>query len=219
MGNDDGSVFSRIDAVMEELLTLVDAERLRVTHEDYAPRPDPEQIRAIEAVHGPLPPGLADIYASVGSIHIEWEERVPEPNDGRPRVRGRLQVPTLARMYGDWKESLWFDSSPPDAPGRSLRPLDQFTPEWWAVLRPGDPQVFLHEAGITDYLYPTGLDVRQWLELTLEARFYDGWLFACVDIRGRPASVPLAEMARETSALFPQIDLSRFRPPSARPRS
>jgi hypothetical protein len=210
------TVYERIDAALQELFEHVDAGRLTILREDYAPRPEAEQVRAIESAHGPLPPGLAAIYASVGSIDIEWEAPLAEPDGDHTKVRGAIRVPTLERMFGDWKDSLWFDSSPPDAVGRSLRPLDRFTPEWWAVLRPGDPQVFLHEAGIESELHATGLDVARWLDLSIEARFYDGWLFACVDRPGRPASAALADMARDTRTLFPGIDLSAFTPPSAR---
>lgn len=207
------SVMARIDLVMAELNPLADVGRINFTDEDYARAPSRETVAAIEKLHGPLPPGLAEIYASVGSIKIVWEMPRVLPNGNSAPIRGAINVPPIEKMFGDWKDSLWIDSSPPDAIGRSLRPLDIFTAEWWAVMRPRDPLVYLIEAGIDDELRPTGLTVSEWFDRTLAARFYDGWLFCCTE-GAHPDHAK--NMADDLLPLFPQIDLSLFTPPSAR---
>lgn len=189
---------ARIDGLMMKLYELQDAERLQVLTENLQPKPNAELVREADERIG-LPPLLRAIYAEFDGLEIEWEAS---------GARGRLKIPSVERWMADWQDSLWFEGEPSELPARQLRPLDQFSPEWWAVTRAGEDAVYLHEAGVRD-LHPTGLTTTEWFELALGARFFDGWLFAfATHLTG--AKEMEAALARDLTPLFPEFDAAPY---------
>lgn len=138
---------------------------------------EPGEIARWQAVAGPAwPDGMSELYAAVSSMDVEYTV------DGGSS--GGVHIPPLADVwdYAALEDELWFDFLEEGHPFHSIRPIDRFVSEAYAVLYPvppdapaaGPAEVAYHYCG--EALVPTGLGYREWLELLFRSRGVAYWL-------------------------------------------
>ncbi|MER8043592.1 hypothetical protein [Streptomyces sp. NPDC094032] len=196
------SIHGRLQALASELSEDPAIRVLEYSLTEPASSHDLEQ--GAETASEGLPQGLVDLYAEVGSFHLEWEHiKVPD-------VRGAINILPLAEVLGDWQGVTWFQG---DEEFRPVLPFDKFTSEACAALIRGAdghilPTVAYHYFG--EELHHTDYSVEEYLDRLINARGYWYWQTTlCSDLT---ASTTASDFHRNMPLLFSDYDSSLFQP-------
>lgn len=201
----------RLEAMVAALETHPDVEV-----EEAVLRPpasEEELATATRLAAGRLPAGVEEVYRELGGMDLAWRHDVEEIAHGDQRDCGYVHLLPLERVFGDWRDAVWFDSFPGGERFRPVRPFDLFQPETCACFlqqagaAPGD-RVAVHHLG--EGLVKTGHDFAAYLERLLVSRGCWGWLQT---LAAATADDDEAEACRRrVSVLFPDADVDLLRP-------
>lgn len=163
--------------------------------------------------NGPLPDGLEDFCSALNGFTVAWRHIHPAIAKGDDRDTGSINLLPIERIFADWHGTTWFDAVPGSDRFRNVKPFDLFQPEACIAFlqEPGEPpsnHVAYHYFG--ESLTPTGYGFPAYLERLLASRGTWGWQQTLLlEMTDSDA----AEHCRKTIAtLFPEVDLSLFRP-------
>jgi hypothetical protein len=200
----------------------------------FGPPATPSALaEAAERAGGALPEGMEALYSLADGFSLAWQldaqaiyaagdpalvaafgEELEAVAAGRRDPFGLIELLPLSRVFGDWKDVVWFDFDGDDT-YRRVKPFDFFVAEACAALYPvpGEaPGVYFHSRAAT----PTGYSFAEYIELLSMSRGFWYWqksLLGWVH--------PEAPFFRAMPRLFPGFEPERFRrrvdaPPLAR---
>lgn len=172
-----------------------------------------ELAAATRLAAGRLPAGVEEVYRELGGIELAWRHDVAELRTGDQRDRGYVHLLPPGRVFGDWKDVVWFDSFPGGERFRHVKPFDLFQPETCACFlqdeggAPGD-RVAVHHLG--ESLVETGHTFTAYLERLLVSRGCWGWLQT---LAAATTDDDEAEACRHrVSVLFPDAEVGLLQP-------
>jgi len=137
---------------------------------------------------------------------VTWESE-----DGTDR--GAIALLPVERIFGNWKEAIWFDDFPGGDRFRPVKPFDFFQPEACAAFyqkpeESAQDEVYFHVVG--EELCATGYTFPEYIERMLACRGYLYWqLTLCAETQSNPE---VAGLRKRLPALFPDFPADIFRP-------
>jgi hypothetical protein len=192
---------------VKQIRTMVAAlERAKIKIEQLtiSPPASAATIRAIADKHG-LSRSVLDVWSQADGIVLEWNTR---------GTRGQIELLPLDRIFGSWKDTVWFANTPAKNKLRKLHPIDTFAPEACAAIfldGASDPTVHYHYYG--EDTVSLGVDIADYLELLLATRGLLYWQLALAETLDPTVESKTATQARAKLAkLFPDVDLAKRRP-------
>lgn len=194
----------RVKAMIQE---LTQTAGLRVHRAEVGP---PASVAALSTARNyagyRLPAGVAEFYGELNGLEVAWESE-----DGKDR--GAIALLPVERIFGNWKEAIWFDDFPGGDRFRPVKPFDFFQPEACAAFyqKSGDSAqetVYFHVVG--EELCATGYTFPEYIERMLACRGYLYWsLTLCSETQANPE---VAAFRARIPRLFPDCPLELFRP-------
>jgi len=188
---------------------------LAVSMAELGPPTPPTVIEAARKTAGAAwPEGMADLYAAVGSVDLEWKA-----SEGG--LHGAIHIPPIAQVwdYEALEDELWFDWLEPEHPFHRIRPLDRFVPEAYAVLFPvpGPAPATVHYHYCGESLVSTGLTFSAWLEALFGARGVAYWVQIFTGPRLKRPRAWVEEGHDAMARLFPDFTPHELSPAKLRP--
>ena len=178
------------------------------------PVPEYELASFRHQAGGQLSEGLEAFWREVSYVDIAWSCPNPIPEAQEETLTGSVHLLAPSKVFGPWRDIIWFDFVEEEHPYRALRPLDFFVPEACAALYPipGEHEIAYHVCG--EELHPTGLSFAQWFERMMMARGCWYWIEACcVDGQGSPQTEQFLEAMPR---LFDDFEAELFKPLTTR---
>jgi uncharacterized protein (TIGR02996 family) len=196
----------RFERLVEELRARPEIE---VQKAELGPPTAPDELARWRQVAGAAwPDGMTELYSELSRVRVSFRAE-GGPEEG---THGTIALPALQTVwdYPRLQGLLWFDFLEQDHPFRSIRPIDMFVDEAYAVLYPvppdgsasGPAEVAYHYCG--EQLTATGLSYREWLELLMRARGVHYWLKLTLAPATRRTWVE--EGVGRMAELFPDFD-------------
>lgn len=193
---------------VEEMLSgLKRTPGIRMLRAEVAPPASTDALSTARNYAGyRVPPGVAEFYGELNGLSVEWESV-----DGQDR--GVIALLPVERIFGNWKDAIWFDDFPGGDRFRNAKPFDFFQPEACAAFcqEPGDSAqegVYFHVVG--EELYATGYTFPQYIERMLVSRGYLYWqLTLCAETQTSPE---VATFHTRMAHLFSDFSSDLFRP-------
>src|ERR1051326_2439329 len=93
------------------------------------PAADAEIEQARRLAGGSLPAGVEDFYREMNGFGLQWEHTVEPIKQRTDADRGFINLLPVARVFGDWEGSTWFEGFEGGDKYKPVKPLDQFVPE------------------------------------------------------------------------------------------
>jgi len=153
-----------------------------------------------------LPEGVAEFYGEMNGLEVAWESE-----DGKDR--GAIALLPVERIFGHWKDSIWFDDFPGGDRFRAVKPFDFFQPEGCAAFlqtaeRMPDEKVYFHAVG--EEICAMGCTFPGYIERMLACRGYLYWqLTLCFETQ---SNSEVATFRARVPHLFSDFRAELFRP-------
>jgi hypothetical protein len=165
--------------------------------------------QARQLAGGRFPAGVEAFYRELNGFELEWQLKDAAGSAGA----GFVNILPIQRVFGDWKDTTWFDSVPASERFRPVQPFDLFQPEACACFckaadAPAGDDVYFHFFG--EDLSQALCTFPEYLERLLVSRGYSYWIRALL-----PGSKDDLEVAAFLSAMpliFPDFKPDLFRP-------
>ncbi len=199
---------------IEDLIHALEARPdLAVDHAELgAPATEQEIATARTYAAYRLPRGVEEFYREVNGFHLKWEFQGSVPH-GQERDRGALHLLPVERIFGSWKDVIWFDDFAGGERFRAIKPFDFFQPEvCMAFSQEADaaPQdeVYVHYVG--EDLCATHYSFSEYVDRLIAARGYLYWqLTICPDTQ---TTAQVRQFKARMPILFPGVSLTAFVP-------
>jgi hypothetical protein len=197
----DGPYVKRI----RTMVAALERAKIKIDQLTISPPASAATTRAVAAKHE-LAPSALDVWSQADGIVLAWSTR---------GTRGQIELLSLDRIFGSWKDTVWFASTPAKDKVRKLHPIDTFVPEACAAIMldgTRDPIVHYHYYG--EDTVSLGVDIAGYLELLLATRGLLYWQLALAETLD--ANIGPSKTATQVRAklakLFPGVDLAKRRP-------
>ena len=152
---------------------------------------------------------MLEFYKSANGITLSWE--LEDTEDTEDTVRGKIELLPVEKVFGDWKNTIYFDFDGGDE-FKSLHPLDFFVNEACAALNLEDsdnPEVYYHYCG--EEMNTLKMDFKEYLNALLKTRGFWYWQTVVVaELTGEENTTEPENFRVNMPKLFPDFKLSEI---------
>ncbi len=158
------------------------------------------RLAAVREQHA-LGPDVLALWSETDGLKLRWKSK---------GASGLVEIPALATVFGDWKDTVYFDDTPKSSKLRKLHPVDMFAfgnSACAALMLDGakDPIVFVHELG--EGSASMKMTFSGYLDALLVTRGFANWPAAVAADRGGKRSSEASALRSDLPSLFPDVDL------------
>jgi hypothetical protein len=194
--------------IQELFQSLQTTPNIVVKNIEIAPPATSEQIGTARwCAEMKLPQGVEDFYLELNGFSLEWE------STGSTSATGSIQFLPIERIFGNWKETTWFDDFEGGDRFKVVKPFDFFQPEacaafWQESDKAPQDQVYFHYLG--EDLVPTGYSFLEYIDHLIASRGYNYWLLSlCAESQKNPE---VKQFREKMPILFPDYSDNLFVP-------
>jgi hypothetical protein len=205
-----GNYLKRIQELVQSLRAM---PNIVVKKSEISPPATPEQIGTAKwSAEMKLPQGVEAFYTELNGFSLEWEF-AGSTAEGEMPDTGSVDLLPIEKIFGNWKETIWFDDFEGGDRFKAVKPFDFFQPEACMAFykdldKAPQDKVYFHYLG--EGLSPTDYSFPEYIDRLIAARGYFYWHSTlCADAQRNPE---VKKFHERMSILFPDYSANLFVP-------
>ncbi len=193
----------RFEAMVDDLRAHKKVEGVEAS---FAPPATDAQIAEAERSFGrSIDAEIVAFYREMNGFNLEWQGTASDDE------RGHIHLQPIEKVFGDWKNVMWFDREGGDR-FRSLLPFDFFVPEACMAFDASETPLRVHFHYCGEEQSATGYGFAEYLERLLASRGYFYWVQALCEDEDQADSEEAETFLANVPLLFRGVDKRLFRP-------
>ncbi|MEH1926896.1 hypothetical protein [Nostoc sp.] len=165
---------------------------------------------------GVLPAGVESFFREMNGFNLEWEHNVESIKQDNDFDKGFIKILPILDIFGNWKDTTWFEGSEGADEYKPVKPLDYFAPEACAAFYQTTEEiplntVYYHYFG--EYQEDTRYTFEEYIDRLLASRGYFYWIQTLC--KGLQKSNEVAVFRNNMPLIFDDYNDDLFHPKKA----